>query len=134
MIRNKIVVRYQGGRILKGFTGDFAPSKEFFHLTPMDAPPGTKPLDVRMSELKAVFFVKDLGGNPKRDERREFDSSKPVIGRKIRVVFKDGETLLGTTQGYQAGRPGFFLIPADAQSNNERCFVVSVATQEVRIV
>ncbi len=134
MIRNKIVVRYQDGRILKGFTADFAPNKKFFHLTPMDAPPGTKPLEVRMSELKAVFFVKDLSGNPKHDERKEFESSTPVIGRKIQVIFKDGETLLGTTQGYQPNRPGFFLIPADAESNNERCFVVSVFTQEIRFV
>jgi len=39
--------------------------------------------------------------------------------------------MVGATQGYQPGRPGFFLIPADAQSNNERCFVVTAATQEV---
>jgi hypothetical protein len=39
--------------------------------------------------------------------------------------------MVGSTQGYQPGRPGFFLIPADTQSNNERCFVVTAAAREV---
>jgi hypothetical protein len=53
------------------------------------------------------------------------------VGRKIRVRFKDGEVLVGTTQGYQPGRPGFFLVPADPGSNIERCYVISAATDEV---
>jgi hypothetical protein len=56
------------------------------------------------------------------------------MGRKIQVAFKDGELMLGTTQGYQPNRPGFFVVPADAQSNIERCFVVTAATQEVKFV
>lgn len=63
-----------------------------------------------------------------------FSKERPVPGRKIRVVFEDGEVLLGTTQGYDASRPGFFIIPADAASNNERCFVVRIATREVTFV
>lgn len=47
------------------------------------------------------------------------------------MTFKDGEVLVGTTQGYQPGRPGFFLEPADRASNIERCFVVAAATREV---
>jgi len=132
MIQNKIVVRYQDGRLMKGFTNDFFPNKDLFHLVPMEAPPGSKPLDVRIPELKAVFFVKEFGGNPQYKDKQEFDLTKPVMGRKIQVTFKDGETLLGTTQGYQPGRPGFFVSPADTQSNIERCFVVSAATKEVK--
>jgi hypothetical protein len=134
MIQNKIVVRYQDGRLMKGFTNDFFPNKDLFHLVPMEAPPGSKPLDVRIPELKAVFFVKEFGGNPQYKDKQEFDPTKPAMGRKIQVTFKDGETLLGTTQGYQPGRPGFFVSPADTQSNIERCFVVSAAAQEVKFV
>jgi hypothetical protein len=47
------------------------------------------------------------------------------------VRFSDGETLVGTTQGYDRQRPGFFLIPADPQSNIERCYVVVAATSDV---
>ena len=131
-MQNKIVVRYQDGKLRKGFTNDFFPNKDLFHLVPMDAPPGSKPEDVRIPELKAVFFVKEFGGNPGYKDKPEFDATKPVIGRKIQVTFKDGEVMLGTTQGYQPGRPGFFVVPADPQSNVERCFVITAATKEVK--
>lgn len=47
------------------------------------------------------------------------------------MAFKDGEVLVGTTTGYQPGRPGFFLEPADTTSNIERCYVVAAATLDV---
>ena len=43
MIQNKIVVRYQDGRINKGVTNDFSPNKDLFHLFPVDALTETKP-------------------------------------------------------------------------------------------
>jgi hypothetical protein len=133
-MQNKIVVRYKDGRLMKGITGDFMPNKDLFHLVPLDASAGAKPLDVPVRELKAVFFVKDYAGNSAYQEKKEFEPARPVPGRKIKVVFTDSEVILGTTQGYQADRPGFFIIPADPQSNNDRCFVLSAATQEVSFV
>lgn len=134
MIQNKIVVRYQDGRVIKGITRDFFPNKDIFHLVLMDAQPGSKPLEVRTQDLKAVFFVKDFAGNPKYDDKKEFDPTKPVIGRKIQVIFKDGELMVGTTNGYDPKRPGFFVMPADLQSNIERCFVFTPATREVSFI
>lgn len=132
MLHNKIVVRYEDGRVLKGDTADFLPTKPNLHLTLADAPPDAPPLEVWVAQLKAIFFVKDLSGSPHwRPHRQDFDPGKPVVGRKIRVVFKDGEVLVGTTQGYDPTRPGFFVIPADTESNNERVFVVKSATQKV---
>jgi len=87
-----------------------------------------------MQELKAVFFVKTFEGNPGYNKKKEFEADKTVIGRKIRVIFKDGEVLVGTTQGYQPNRPGFFIQIVDPQSNNERCFIISAATQEVSLI
>jgi hypothetical protein len=130
-MQNKIVVRYQDGRILKGTSADFMPNKDLFHIVPMDSPPGKKPEEIHAHELKAVFFVKDYNGNAQYKKRNEFSPGSSVAGRKIKVVFKDEELLVGTTQGYQPGRPGFFVFPADTQSNNERCYVVATAAKEV---
>jgi len=47
------------------------------------------------------------------------------------LLIKDGEILVGTTTGYRPGRPGFFLVPADTESNIERCYVVATATEEI---
>ena len=134
MIQNKIVAHYQDGRLLKGVTSDFLPNKDLFHLVPLNTAPGTKPQEIRVPELKAIFFVKDFKGNSNYKEKKEFDPEKPVAGRKIKVLFKDGEIMMGTTQGYEPNRPGFFLIPVDPQANVQRCFIISAATKEVAFV
>jgi hypothetical protein len=38
------------------------------------------------------------------------------------ISFTDGETLQGCTDAYNPKRPGFFLFPTDAKSNNLRIF------------
>lgn len=120
--------------MVKGFTIDFAPDKSAFHVDVAEAAPGDKPVEVRTADLKAVFFVKDLTGDSGHEERKAFDPATPAIGRKIQVVFNDGELLVGTTQGYQRGRVGFFVMPVDPESNIERCYVLSHAAREVRFV
>lgn len=128
---NNVVVRLADGRIIKGMTADFLPGRESFHVRVATAPAGAKPVEIHTKDLKALFFVKDFAGDPQHVERNEFDPSQSAIGRRIKVVFRDGEVLIGTTTGYQPGRPGFFLVPADASSNIGRCYVVVAATQEV---
>ncbi len=130
---NKIVARYQDGSLLKGFTTDFHPEKQTFHVT-VDGTVGEKPRQVHVANLKAVFFVKDFTGRPDYNELKVFDGLRPAPGRKIRVVFKDGEELIGVTQGYLPGRPGFFVAPADPDSNNVRCFVVASAVREATLL
>ena len=128
MAGNKVVARYRDGRMVKGLTTDFLPNRDFFHVAPDE---GGNPVTVRHGELKAIFFVRDYEGDATHRPTNEFDSSRPVVGRKLRVVFEDGEVIVGTTQGYQPGRPGFFIVPADTSSNSERCYVLAAATKEV---
>ncbi len=134
MIQNKVVVRYLDGRVLKGVTSDFMPNKDSFHLTPRDAKPDAQIHTVTIKDCKAVFFVKDFLGKPEYQDKKEFQADKTVGGRKIKVVFNDKEVLVGTTQGYQPGRPGFFLFPADPESNIDRCFVITAATQTISFI
>lgn len=113
----QVVARYQDGRVLKGLTNDFLPTKDRFHLLSAGSPPGTAAEEVLISSLKAVFFVHDLQGSPEHKKINDFDNSLP--GRKIRVVFKDGEVLVGTTNGYQPGRPGSFsFLPTASRTTN----------------
>ena len=131
---NKVVARFRDGRMVKGFTHDFTPARDRFHVDEVGAAPGTKAVEILRDDLKALFFVKDFAGDPRRVDVNDFDASRPAVGRRIRVVFQDGEVMVGTTLGYQPGRPGFFLEPADAESNIRRCFVVARATREVRFI
>ena len=127
MPQSQVVVRYRDGRIVKGATSNFVPARDAFHVQTPDGATA----EIQRAELKALFFVRDLAGDPKRADTNEFCPGRSAPGRKIRVEFDDGEVLVGTTQGYQPDRPGFFLFPADAASNNERCFVVTAATRRV---
>jgi len=131
---NKVVARFRDGRMVKGSTSDFVPAKEFFHVAPTDAA-GSKPTLVQVKELKAIFFVKDFAGRPDYTPTNAFEGERTPPGRKIKVVFADGEVIVGTTQGYQPGRPGFFMVPADQADNNiERCYVVTSATNDVTLL
>ena len=131
---NRVVVRFADGRTVKGTTSDFVPAKDSFHVTEATAAAGAKPLEIHTIELKAIFFVKDLAGDPQHAERNEFDPAHPPVGRRIKVEFSDGEVLIGTTQGYQPNRPGFFVEPADVGSNIERCYVVAAAARQVTFI
>ena len=127
MLPNRIVARFADGRMLKGTTQDFAPAKDTFHVIGSEG--GSRPVKVAVEDLKAVFFVKSLVGNAAYTELKEFGG--PAHGRKVQVTFKDGEVLVGSTQGYQQDRPGFFLVPADPRSNNDRIYVVTTAVEKV---
>ena len=132
---NKVVARFRDGKLVKGSTSDFVPAKEFFHVATVDAAKGAKPTLVHVKDLKAIFFVKDFAGRPDYTPTNEFETDRSLAGRKIRVVFADGEVIVGTTQGYQPGRPGFFMVPADQTANNiERCYVVTASTTEVTLL
>lgn len=129
-IHNRIVARFTDGKMVKGTTHDFSVARDFFHVIPPEA--GAKPVRVNLPALKAVFFVKDHEGNKNYNEKKAFDRQVP--GRKLQVVFKDGEILVGSTTAYDAGRPGFFMTPADPQSNNDRIYVVARAVRAVAFI
>ena len=129
-----VIARYQNGLVVKGYTADFRPGRGRFHLLPADSWPGARPAEILIHDLKGVFFVRRLGGNPAHRKRNRFESTNITPGRRTRVVFNDGEILQGTTLSYRPGGTGFFLTPADPCSNNERCFVVAAATREVLLL
>ena len=129
----KVVARYIDGKRVKGFSQDFFPHKDRFHIYPAAKPSGDA-TEVIIKELKAVFFVKDFAGNPMHEERKEYKEGEKPQGRKVEVTFKDNEVLVGTTLGYDPSRPGFFIFPADPKSNNDRVFVVSTAVKKVRFL
>jgi hypothetical protein len=127
---NKVVARCLDGRVIKGLALDFGPAKDLVHI--VDAQDGKKVTEIPTSELKALFFVKSFAGDPSHDTP-DFtrESLEGLPGLKIKVTFQDSELMCGTTNGYSPKRPGFFLIPADKNSNNIRVYVYAAATQTV---
>ena len=128
MISNKVVLSFKDGTVLKGLTSDFFPNKNDFHITSEN----DEIITVIMEDLKAVFFVKDYAGDKSRKDVYEDDI--PGGGRKIYIKFKDNEEITAFCQGYSSSRPGFFVVPADKKGNNERIYIISSATAEVKFL
>jgi len=128
---NKVVVHYKNGGVIKGMTLDFVAEKPKFHLTHMDQ----KIEEIDTESTKAIFFVKSFEGNKDYKEPRDFTGVNPkdIRGLKVKVIFQDNETVLGSTMGYNKQRKGFFILPVDPQSNNTRIYVVASAIKEIKL-
>lgn len=128
-MQNQIIVRFGDGKILKGTTADLFPNKAVFHLKDNDS--GALQ-EIGIYNLKAVYFVKSFEGNP--DYHEKTDIERVGLGKKIKVHFKDGETLVGYTQGYSPNRDIFIVFPCDPDCNNEKVFVVTKAADMVSFI
>jgi hypothetical protein len=131
MEKVKVVVRYSDGKLIKGFTEDFFPNKERFHVIPADNP-SAGAIEVSTKHLKAIFLVRDFVGDSLYNERKKYIEGENPSGKKVEVTFIDGEVLVGSTLGYDPKRQGFFIFPADPKSNNIRVYAVCSYVEKVR--
>jgi hypothetical protein len=125
----KVVLHYANGTVLKGFTQNFSPTRKDFHFHPVNSDNG--PIKVSVNDLKGVFFVKDFAGNAQYRERNGYAEGDPLAGRKVEVKFIDGEMMVGSTLCYESNRSGFFIFPADSNSNNIKAFIVNSSVIKV---
>ena len=134
MIKNKLVIKFKDGKIRKGWSTDFKPNADIFHLHSIEGD-SDKILEIEISSLKAVFFVKDFIGDKNYKKVRTFEGQPKGTPseRKIIIIFKDGENFYGTTHSYDPERKGFFAYPIGPKDNNARVFVVAPAIESVKL-
>jgi len=125
----KIVVHFLDHTLLKGHARFFFHHQ--MHLL-METLQGEERL-VPFSDVKAVFFVKSFTGDRRRHESKRFGPTSPRFGETVHVTFLDGEILLGRAVGYRPEDRGFYLKPADPDSNNEMIYIPQTSVREVRV-
>jgi hypothetical protein len=126
----RVVVRYADGRVLKGYA-DFDPEHPTLRLVPLgDA--DAEGIEVPLTDLKAVFFVRNFDGDPGLDESKDLYQPRPPATRKVSVRFQDGEELVGHTRQLDRHRTGLFFTPLDPRSNNLRVFAPFAALAGVQ--
>jgi hypothetical protein len=128
----RVVAHYLDGRVLKGRSLDVHPNRPFCHVITRDG----ERVRVELGELKALFVVRSLEGNAAREDADRFvdhDTSRWGV-RAVEVLFRDGERLPALTIHFPPDRQFFFLLPADADSNNKRMLVNGAAVAEMRLV
>jgi hypothetical protein len=118
---NKVVAHLRDGRIIKGTSLDVAPNRPSCHIRPAGAPAE----EVKLIELKALFFVRSLEGDPERDEDQALDPEdrRAVGSTPVKLTFSDGEEVVGLTNRFPPSQPFFFVVPVDAASNNIRILI-----------
>ena len=129
--RQRLVVRYKDGRIQYGVCFALNPQDTGFHLDTMTREGATvgETIQVRFSELKAVFQVKSFDGH--FDARQRYPEYHPEGGERI-CEFADGEFIRGfTLHPYEPDEQRFFLIPTDSSSNNISILVERSALKHV---
>ena len=131
---HKIVLKYQNGKIIKGWVNNFNPNREIFFLHPLKDYSDKLKLDIKLINLKAIFFVKDFVGNSNYQKVRSFEEHQWNIPTQRRIVvhFMDGEKLYGTSYSYNSTKIGFFVYPVDKGDNNIRIFAINSAIEKVK--
>jgi hypothetical protein len=118
---SEVVLRFRDGHLTRAvLTREFTPLD---FAVEAESDDGEK-LQINISELKAVFFLKDPS---RREAELQIGAvvGEPPQGAPARVEFFDGEMIHGIVQEYRMEDSGFFLYPTSPESNNEKVFVVA---------
>jgi hypothetical protein len=128
-VNNLVVARFLDGRVLKGTSLDVDPARPTFHVRP----PEGSTAEVKLTELKALFFVRSLDGDMARHETHTLDPADPRShgSTAVSLTFPDGEVMLGLTNRFPPNRPFFFVVPVDPESNNLRVLVNRSAVKKI---
>jgi len=139
----KVVLKFLDGTIIKGYIRDFSEKSDELILQELDS---NVVRAVKSDVLKALFFVKSFEGNRRYSEKKTYGIRKPH-GHRTFIKFVDGEDLVGFLEGelpWDKGfflthhtinnLRGFFLLPADAGSNNIKVFIFAHAVRDVTVV
>jgi uncharacterized membrane protein len=126
---SQIVAHLIDGTIVKGTSLDVDPKRPNCHLRPEAG----EAIEVALADVKALFFVKSWSGESGRnDAKQPVTGDSRLLGAKlVRVVFADGEEIVGLMNRFPPITPYFYMLPIDPQSNNIRILVNGAAIKEM---
>jgi len=114
----RIVIRYFNGKIIKRIINQI--NIEIDRFTIRNVLTGRLE-SYTTNDLKAIFWVKNLIGDPSRVDKQGF--VKETDPSNIFIEFKDNECQWGSQSGYSNRAFGFFFYPHDPDSNNVKCYI-----------
>jgi hypothetical protein len=136
-MEHRVVARFKDGRVLKGLARDPSPGSGVLRLRPAGEP--SEAVEIRLEDLKGVFFVKSWEGNPAYVESDEGFADGPLAGngafRMQRTVagFQDGERMKGYSHNFAPDLPTLCFFPYDPFGNNYKVLIVCSALSDIEI-
>lgn len=143
---HKVVVNLDSRKVIKGyftlpdgvgpaalFEGPSGSSPKSILIRPLD---GDDALDIPLSQVKAIFFVKSFRGDPKRRPLRYYTNGPDPGKIWAEVRFKDREVVEGKIENTATHllSDGFLLHPSDAGGNNLLIYVNKSAVENYRVL
>jgi hypothetical protein len=125
----KVVAHLVDHAVVKGVSLDVDPGKPVCHVRTETQQ--TVAVDLR--KVKAVYFVKELAGNPTYAETHqpEQDDRRLRGSTQLDITFADGEKLGALANRYPPLGQFFFVVPMDPRSNNVRILVNRGAVKRI---
>ena len=129
---HQVVAHLLDGRLIKGLAENIVPDRPLCHILTRER----GMVAIHLTDLKALFIVKDFEGNAKYVDRQVIGKADPRAAgaQRLEIMFRDGERLLAMAPTYEETRPFFFATPADPQSNNIRILVNRAAVRSVTVL
>jgi len=127
----QVVGKYRDGRLVRGFTNDFSPSKPYLHVSP--APQAEETQFVSMIQLDALFFLRDARDTAP-DENETMRDMATSRGRRVALALPNGKEMIGSTLSYSSDGSGFFVHPIDGFSGAVRVFVTQSGVRNIRFL
>ncbi|MGA9752934.1 MAG: hypothetical protein WBS54_14220 [Acidobacteriota bacterium] len=120
MFDEKLVVHFLQGGTIQGFGENFLPGEGEILLQDLQG----KIHHIELRTVKVICFVKDFRTVRAEGDRKDTQFLyQAMSGRKLNLVFKDGEHLEGTASLRERPTQGFFLTPLSDQTNNLQIYV-----------
>ena len=132
MLDEAVVVHFSNGRTLAGYTDGFLPGRSEIVVNDAETNESVK---VPLSKVKIVCFVRDLASTGVVRHREAPPIFFPTVpGRRVQLVFKDGERMGGIVNLREEPQGGFYLAPLNPNANNIQVYVNPAELASFRFV
>jgi hypothetical protein len=141
--KHKVVAKLRSGEVVKGYfilpcaadMRDLSNQGQNGSIT-ISSLTSNEPLQVALSDIKAVFFVKSFWGDPKRKGLRFYTNGPSVGAIWAEIRFQDDEIIEAMIDNSAQHLMGdcFLLRPSDAESNNLLVYVNKSAIATYRVL
>ena len=121
---NFVVANLLTGGVVKGISLDVDATRPLCHIRTDGGV-----VKVKLADVKALFFVRDLAGNPERNDVQAVAAEDPRQrgATMVEIRFKDGERIVAFTNRYPPRTAFHYVVPVDPASNNSRILINQAA-------
>ena len=128
----QVIGKYRDGRMVRGYTNDFSPTRPYLHVSPTPLANETK--FVSMVHLDALFFLSDPNLPAVTEHESTDRGSSTTRGRRVAMTLPNGKEIIGTTLTYSRDGSGFFVRPLDRDAGATRVFVTQSGVRNIRFL